>query len=187
MTSSPLSIVKQGLPLIQYSGTSRATASPALIKDHSWAWPSAKPKTSNFATHLKDNNYVNPVPTAIVYSVCRGVQSSLCLYCQENHALKDYHVLLMEASKRICFGCLSGKHVARVCTEQKVCKIPNYTQKAVISVSSVCSFRCRICRFQFTALLFHHLRLSVLIIIVILYFYSATDKSIMCFMKKNIF
>ena len=39
VTSSPLSIVKQGLPLIQYSGTSRATPSLALILDQSWAGP----------------------------------------------------------------------------------------------------------------------------------------------------
>lgn len=144
VTSSPLSIVKQGLPLIQYSGTSRATPSLALILDQSWAGPSAKPKTSTFVTHLKDNNYVNPVPTTIVYSVFRGIQSSLCLYCQENHALNDCHVLRCEASKRLCFGCLSGKHVASVCTEQKVCKIPNYTRKAVISlvVSSSDSQQC---------------------------------------------
>ena len=55
-----------------------------------------------------------------------------------NHALEDCHLLRWKpyqerikflASKRLCFGCLSDKHVARFCPERKACKFPNCTRK----------------------------------------------------------
>ena len=93
-----------------------------------------KPKTSTFATQLQSSGDQNS--RADVASA--NVQPSLCLFCQKNHALEDCHLLRWKpyqerikflASKRLCFGCLSDKHVARFCPERKACKFPNCTRK----------------------------------------------------------
>ncbi|XP_068690788.1 uncharacterized protein [Montipora foliosa] len=67
---------------------------------------------------------------------------------QPNHALEDCHLLRWKpyqerikflSAKRLCFGCLSEKHVARLCPERKICKIPNCTRKhpTVLHTSNV--------------------------------------------------
>jgi len=54
------------------------------------------------------------------------------------HALEDCHVLRWKpyqesikflSTRRLCFGCLPDKHVARDCPERKVCKITNCTRR----------------------------------------------------------
>ena len=42
-------------------------------------------------------------------------------------------------AKRFYFGCLSQKHIARLCPERKICKIPNCTGKhlTVLHASNV--------------------------------------------------
>ena len=61
-----------------------------------------------------------------------------CPYCQKDHALKDCHILRWKpyqdrikffSTKRLCFGCLSDKHVARDCPVRKTCKITNCTRR----------------------------------------------------------
>ena len=93
-----------------------------------------KPKTSTFATQLQSSGDQNSCGDA----ASANVQPSLCLFCQKNHALEDCHLLRRKpyqeritflASKRLCFGCLSDKHVARSCPERKACKFPNCTRK----------------------------------------------------------
>ena len=93
-----------------------------------------KPKTSTFATQLQSSGDQNS--RADVASA--NFQPSLCLFCQKNHTLEDCHLLRWKpyqerikflASMRLCFGCLSDKHVARFCPERKACKFPNCTRK----------------------------------------------------------
>ena len=66
------------------------------------------------------------------------VPSIVCIFCQQNHALEDCHLrswkpyqerIKFLSTKRLCFGCLSEKHVKRLCPERKICKIPNCTRK----------------------------------------------------------
>ena len=62
----------------------------------------------------------------------------MCIFCQQNHAVEDCHLLRWKpyqerikflSAKRLWFGCLSEKHVARLCPERKICKISNCTRK----------------------------------------------------------
>ena len=77
------------------------------------------------------------------------VPSIVCIFCQQNHALEDCHLLRCKpyqegikllSAKRLCLGCLSEKHVAWLCPERKICKISNCTGKhpTVLFTSNVC-------------------------------------------------
>ena len=57
-----------------------------------------------------------------------------CCFCNLNHALEDCRSLRSRpyqeriqfiASKNLCFGCLSDKHIARDCPQRKSCKVKN--------------------------------------------------------------
>ena len=61
-----------------------------------------------------------------------------CCFCNFNHALEDCRSLRSRpyqeriqflASKNLCFGCLSDKHVAKDCPQRKSCKITNCPKK----------------------------------------------------------
>ena len=64
--------------------------------------------------------------------------SSSCAFCNFNHALEDYISLRSRryqeriqfiASKSLCFGCLSNKHIAKDCPQRKSCKFTNCPKK----------------------------------------------------------
>ena len=66
------------------------------------------------------------------------VPSIVCIFCQQIHSLEDCHLrrgkpyqerIKFLFAKRLCFGCLSEKHVAKLCPERKICKVPNCTRK----------------------------------------------------------
>ena len=99
---------------------------------------SSKPKTTTFATQVKTNQSMNSEKNPGADLASSDVPSIVCIFCQQNHALEDCHLLRWKpyqerikflSAKRLCFGCLSEKHVARLCPERKICKIPNCTRK----------------------------------------------------------
>ncbi|XP_074639484.1 uncharacterized protein LOC141897759 [Acropora palmata] len=99
---------------------------------------SSKPKTTTFATQVKTNQSMNSEKNPGADLASSDVPSIVCIFCQQNHALEDCHLLRWKpyqerikflSAKRLCFGCLSQKHVARLCPERKICKIPNCTRK----------------------------------------------------------
>ena len=64
--------------------------------------------------------------------------SGTCPFCNFRHSLKDckslrsrpYHKRIQFlASKSLCFGCLSNKHVAKDCPQRKSCKFTNCPKK----------------------------------------------------------
>ena len=109
---------------------------------------SSKPKTTTFATQVKNNQSMNSEKNPCADPARSDVPSVVCIFCQQNHALEDCHLLRWKpyqerikflSAKRLCFGCLSEKHVARLCPERKICKIPNCTRKhpTVLHTSNV--------------------------------------------------
>ena len=99
---------------------------------------SSKPKTTTFAIQVKTNQSMNSEKNSGADLASSDVPSIVCIFCQQNHALEDCHLLRWKpyqerikflSAKRLCFGCLSEKHVARLCPERKICKIPNCTRK----------------------------------------------------------
>ena len=99
---------------------------------------SSKPKTSTFATQVKTNQSMNSGKNPGADLASSDVPSIVCIFCQQNHALEDCHLLRWKpyqerikflSAKRLGFGCLSQNHVARLCPERKICKIPNCTRK----------------------------------------------------------
>lgn len=72
------------------------------------------------------------------YLTSSDVSSIACIFCQQNQASEDCDLLRWKpyqdcikflSAKRPCFGCMLEKHVARLCPERKICKIPNCTPK----------------------------------------------------------
>ena len=140
MTLLPLLIKKQGSPQTQSLGTSQTRLSQALISG-----------CEERLKHLLVSNHPSQghrpllsscraveIKILVLMLLSANVQPSLCLFCQKNHALEDCHLLRWKpyqerikflASKRLCFGCLSDKHLARFCPERKACKFPNCTRK----------------------------------------------------------
>ena len=92
----------------------------------------SKWKTSTFATQVLANQTTNSVLKPCADLVSPKVQSIVCSFCQQSHSLEDCNLLRWKPyqehikflSKRLCSGCLSNKHVARVCHQRKICKIP---------------------------------------------------------------
>ena len=96
---------------------------------------SSKVKTSTFVTQVQSNRRANPEQNSDADPVVLGSQSKTCL---KSHALEDCRFLRWKpyqerikflSSMRLCFGCLSNNHVARLCPQCKVCKIPNCSRK----------------------------------------------------------
>ncbi|XP_068734645.1 uncharacterized protein [Montipora capricornis] len=109
---------------------------------------SSKPKTTTFATQVKTNQSMNSEKNPCADLASSDVPSIVCIFYQQNHALEDCHLLRWKpyqerikflSAKRLCFRCLSEKHVARLCPERKICKIPNCTRKhpTVLHTSNV--------------------------------------------------
>ena len=109
---------------------------------------SSKVKTSTFATQVQNNRHANPEQYSDANPVVLGSQSVTCPFCQKSHALEDCRFLRWKpyqerikflSSMRLCFGCLSDNHVARLCPQRKVCKIPNCSRKhpTVLHTTSV--------------------------------------------------
>ena len=91
---------------------------------------------------------MNPEQNYDADPVVLGSQSKTCPFCQKSHALEDCRFLRWKpyqeqikflSSMRLCFGCLSDNHVARLCPQRKVCKIPNCSRKhpTVLHTTSV--------------------------------------------------
>ena len=64
--------------------------------------------------------------------------SNSCCFCNLNHALEDCRSLRSRpyqeriqfiASKSLCFGCLSDKHIVKDCPQRKSCKFTNCPKK----------------------------------------------------------
>ena len=109
---------------------------------------SSKVKTSTFVTQVQTNRHANPEQNSDADPVVLGSQSVTCPFCQKSHALEDCRFLRWKpyqerikflSSMRLCFGCLSDNHVARLCPQRKVCKIPNCSRKhpTVLHTTSV--------------------------------------------------
>ena len=102
---------------------------------------SSEPKTTIFAIQVKINQSTNSeknLGADLADLASSDVPSIVCIFCQQNHALEDCHLLRWKpyqerikflSAKRLCFGCLWEKHVPRLCPERKICKIPNCTSK----------------------------------------------------------
>ena len=110
-------------------GPSQSRAGPA----------SSKVKTSTFITQVQ-NSDVDPVVL--------GSQSKTGPFCQKSHALEDCHFLRWKpyqerikylSSMRLCYGCLSDNHAARLCHQRIVSQIPNCSRKhpTVLHTASV--------------------------------------------------
>ena len=91
---------------------------------------------------------MNPEQNSDVDPVVLGSQSKACPFCQKSHALEDCHLFRRKpyqerikflSSMRLCYGCLSDNHVARLCPQRKVCRIPNCSRKhpTVLHTASV--------------------------------------------------
>ena len=94
---------------------------------------SSKVKTSPFVTRVQNNRRINPEQNSDADPVVLGSQSKTCPFCQKSHALEECLFLRWKpyqerikflSSMRLCFGCLSDNHVARLCPQRKVWKIP---------------------------------------------------------------
>ena len=89
---------------------------------------SSKVKTSTFVTQVQNNRHTNPEQNSDADPVVLGSQSVTCPFCQKSHALEDWRFLRWKpyqepikflSSMRLCFGCLSDNHVARLCPQHK--------------------------------------------------------------------
>ena len=78
-----------------------------------------------------------PIDTS-QYTPSAAPISDSCCFCNFSHALEDCRSLRSRpyqeriqflASKSLCFGCLSDKHVAKDCPQRKSCKFTNCLKK----------------------------------------------------------
>ena len=82
---------------------------------------SSKVKTSTFVTQVQNNRHANPEQNSDAGPVVLGSQSVTCPFCQKSHALEDCRFLKWKPnqerinSMKLCFGCFSDNHVARLC------------------------------------------------------------------------
>ena len=100
---------------------------------------SSKPKTATFANQVKTNQSMNLEKNPGADLASSDVPSIVCIFCQQNHALEDCHLLRWKpyqerikflSAKRLCFGCLSEKHVASFALKEKSAKF----QTALVSI-----------------------------------------------------
>ncbi|XP_044166815.1 uncharacterized protein LOC122950873 [Acropora millepora] len=72
------------------------------------------------------------------YAPSSAPASNSCCFCNLNHALEDCRSLRSRpyqeriqfiASKSLCFGCLSDKHIVKDCPQRKSCKFTNCPKK----------------------------------------------------------
>jgi len=103
-----------------------------------------KPRELSFAAEVNTDHSLNTeVDRSINIDASQNTPSiapisNSCCFCNFNHALEDCRSLRSRpyqeriqfiASKGLCFGCLSDKHVAKDCPQRKSCKFTSCPKK----------------------------------------------------------